>query len=94
MALSPFSSLIALGAVLGHLYLLRRLVWNLTPRRTPRLVAARGSLQARYGWSWEQSAGHHRHGDSHIYVSRGRGFWSPPMRLGSPPELVKRVLTS
>ncbi|NOK10646.1 metallophosphoesterase, partial [Corallococcus exercitus] len=40
MPLSPFSLLIALGAVLGHLYLFRRLVWNVTPRRGPRLVAA------------------------------------------------------
>ncbi|MFP2900148.1 metallophosphoesterase, partial [Corallococcus sp. 4LFB] len=40
MPLSSFSLLIALGAVLGHLYLFRRLVWNVTPRRGPRLVAA------------------------------------------------------
>ncbi|NNC16620.1 metallophosphoesterase, partial [Corallococcus exiguus] len=40
MPLSPFSLLIALGAALGHLYLFRRLVWNLTSRRGPRLVAA------------------------------------------------------
>ncbi|QAT82647.1 metallophosphoesterase [Corallococcus coralloides] len=40
MPLSPFSLLIALGAVLGHLYLFRRLVWNLTSRRGPRIVAA------------------------------------------------------
>ncbi|RKH08677.1 metallophosphoesterase [Corallococcus sp. CA053C] len=43
---------------------------------------------------WEHSAGHYRHGDSHLYVSRGCGFWGPPMRLGSPPELVKLVLTA
>ncbi len=46
------------------------------------------------GLSWEHSAGLYRHGDSHIYVSRGCGFWGPPMRVGSPPELVKLVLTT
>jgi hypothetical protein len=46
------------------------------------------------GLSWEHSAGLYRHGDSHIYVSRGCGFWGPPMRLGSPPEIVKLVLTT
>ncbi|MCP3100864.1 metallophosphoesterase [Myxococcus sp. K15C18031901] len=46
------------------------------------------------GLAWEHSAGLYRHGDSHIYVSRGCGFWGPPMRVGSPPELVKLVLTT
>jgi hypothetical protein len=46
------------------------------------------------GLGWEHSAGLYRHGDSHIYVSRGCGFWGPPMRVGSPPELVKLVLTT
>ncbi|WP_434387876.1 metallophosphoesterase [Melittangium boletus] len=46
------------------------------------------------GLEWEFSAGLYRHGNSHIYVSRGCGFWGPPMRVGSPPELVKLVLTS
>ncbi|HYG68388.1 MAG TPA: metallophosphoesterase [Anaeromyxobacteraceae bacterium] len=27
-----------------------------------------------------------------IYVSRGTGYWGPPMRLGSPPEIAKIVL--
>lgn len=43
---------------------------------------------------WEHSAGHYTHGQSHLYVSRGTGFWGPPMRVGSPPEIVKLVLTS
>jgi uncharacterized protein len=46
------------------------------------------------GLAWEHSAGLYRHGDSHIYVSRGCGFWGPPMRVGSPPEIVKLVLTA
>jgi len=29
-----------------------------------------------------------------IYVSRGTGYWGPPMRLGSPPEISRLVLTS
>jgi len=41
--------------------------------------------------------GLHRHVEGeragHIYVSRGTGYWGPPMRLGSPPEIAKVVLT-
>ncbi|NOJ79745.1 metallophosphoesterase [Myxococcus xanthus] len=46
------------------------------------------------GLAWEHSAGLYAHGDANIYVSRGCGFWGPPMRVGSPPELVKLVLTA
>ncbi|WNG38433.1 metallophosphoesterase [Archangium violaceum] len=46
------------------------------------------------GLAWDHSAGLYRHGDSHIFVSRGCGFWGPPMRVGSPPEIVKLVLTA
>jgi predicted MPP superfamily phosphohydrolase len=28
-----------------------------------------------------------------IFVSRGVGYWGPPLRLGSPPEIPKIVLT-
>jgi len=28
-----------------------------------------------------------------IFVSRGTGYWGPPMRLGAPPEIAKIVLT-
>ena len=34
-------------------------------------------------------AGLHRRGDSQIYVSRGTGYWGPPMRLGAPPEITE-----
>jgi predicted MPP superfamily phosphohydrolase len=41
--------------------------------------------------------GLHRHAEGdregHIYVSRGTGYWGPPMRLGAPPEIAKIVLT-
>jgi uncharacterized protein len=34
-----------------------------------------------------------RGGDgSQIFVSRGTGYWGPPMRLGSPPEIARLVL--
>ncbi|WP_164008497.1 metallophosphoesterase [Pyxidicoccus trucidator] len=41
---------------------------------------------------WQHDAGHFQTGDSHLYVSRGTGFWGPPLRVGSPPEIVKVTL--
>jgi uncharacterized protein len=39
-------------------------------------------------------AGLHRHDDTtQIYVSRGTGYWGPPMRLFCPAEITKLVLT-
>jgi predicted MPP superfamily phosphohydrolase len=35
-----------------------------------------------------------RLGDSYLYVSRGVGTGGPPMRLGSPPEIVQITLRS
>jgi predicted MPP superfamily phosphohydrolase len=29
-----------------------------------------------------------------VYVSRGTGYWGPPMRLGAPPEIGRIVLAS
>ena len=37
-------------------------------------------------------AGHYRLGDSQLYVSRGSGFWGPPMRLFAPAEITELVL--
>jgi predicted MPP superfamily phosphohydrolase len=37
-------------------------------------------------------AGLHRRGDSQIYVSRGTGYWGPPMRLAAPAEITEVVL--
>jgi hypothetical protein len=37
---------------------------------------------------YPRTPGLHQMGESHLYVSRGVGTWGPPMRLGSPPELV------
>jgi len=39
-------------------------------------------------------AGLHRHGNTQIYVSRGTGYWGPPMRLGAPAEITQFVLSS
>jgi len=39
-------------------------------------------------------AGLHRHRDTQIYVSRGTGYWGPPMRLGAPAEITQLVLSS
>jgi hypothetical protein len=33
-------------------------------------------------------AGLHRRGDSLLYVSRGTGFWGPPMRVFAPAEIT------
>jgi predicted MPP superfamily phosphohydrolase len=37
-------------------------------------------------------AGLYRLGVSAVYVSRGTGFWGPPMRLGAPSEITELVL--
>jgi len=36
--------------------------------------------------------GVHRVGASALYVSRGTGFWGPPMRLGAPAEITEITL--
>src|SRR5262249_25697435 len=33
-------------------------------------------------------AGLARHGETHIYVSRGTGYWGPPMRVAAPSEIT------
>jgi predicted MPP superfamily phosphohydrolase len=37
-------------------------------------------------------AGLHRDRDTQIYVSRGSGYWGPPVRVGAPAEIAKIVL--
>ncbi|ATB35763.1 hypothetical protein CYFUS_001177 [Cystobacter fuscus] len=41
---------------------------------------------------WEHDAGLFREGDHSLYVSRGTGFWGPPVRVAAPPEIVKVTL--
>ena len=42
--------------------------------------------------TYTYSAGLYRVGEGHVYVSRGTGFWGPPMRIGSPPEITSITL--
>jgi predicted MPP superfamily phosphohydrolase len=37
-------------------------------------------------------AGLHREGRSQLYVSRGTGYWGPPMRLNAPQEITHITL--
>jgi predicted MPP superfamily phosphohydrolase len=39
-------------------------------------------------------AGLHRHGDTQIYVSRGTGYWGPPLRVGARAEITRIELTA
>ncbi len=41
---------------------------------------------------WEHDAGLFSEGNSHLYVSRGTGFWGPPLRVAAPPEIVRVTL--
>ncbi|NVJ00123.1 metallophosphoesterase [Myxococcus sp. AM009] len=41
---------------------------------------------------WEHDAGLFTEGDRNLYVSRGTGFWGPPLRVGAPPEIVRVTL--
>ncbi len=34
------------------------------------------------------SAGHHRYKNTQIYISRGTGYWGPPLRVASPSEIT------
>jgi uncharacterized protein len=78
------------------------------PSQIARLSAARPGLQlsghTHGGQIWPFGAlvrlnqpyvaGLHRHDDTtQIYVSRGTGYWGPPMRLFCPAEITKLVLT-
>ncbi|NOK12889.1 metallophosphoesterase [Corallococcus exercitus] len=41
---------------------------------------------------WKHDAGLFQQGDSSLYVSRGTGFWGPPLRVAAPSEIVKVTL--
>ncbi len=51
-------------------------------------------------WPWSKLveldqpylAGLHRERDTQIYVSEGTGYWGPPMRIGTSPEITRVVL--
>jgi predicted MPP superfamily phosphohydrolase len=42
--------------------------------------------------TYRYPAGLYSVGAGHVYVSRGTGFWGPPMRIGSPPEITSITL--
>lgn len=39
-------------------------------------------------------AGRYQIGDTQLYVSRGAGYWGPPVRVGAPPEITRVRLLS
>ena len=39
-------------------------------------------------------SGLNKHADTQIYVSRGTGYWGPPVRVGSPSEITLLKLVS
>jgi predicted MPP superfamily phosphohydrolase len=38
------------------------------------------------------TAGLVKEGPTHLYISRGTGYWGPPMRLGAPAEITRLTL--
>ena len=73
------------------------------PRSAPHAQAAGAHLQISghtHGgqfWPWNLfvrlqqpfTAGLHRLGDMWVYISRGTGYWGPPMRFGIPSEITQ-----
>ncbi len=49
-------------------------------------------MTALVGMRWRYNRGLYKQGDGQLYVSRGIGFWGPPMRVGSNPEIAKVIL--
>lgn len=51
-----------------------------------------GGQLAPFGWLVKAQqgviSGHKRRGDSQLYVTRGAGFWGPPVRVGASPEIT------
>jgi len=37
-------------------------------------------------------AGLSRHGDTQLYISRGTGYWGPPVRIAAPAEITRVIL--
>lgn len=42
--------------------------------------------------AWKYPGGVYGLGDSHLVVSRGTGFWGPPLRLGTHSEIIRVTL--
>jgi predicted MPP superfamily phosphohydrolase len=53
-----------------------------------------------FPWNWVVGlnqpfvSGLHRYGNTQIYVSRGTGYWGPPVRVGAPSEITLIKLVS
>ncbi|MBF8193539.1 metallophosphoesterase [Nonomuraea sp. K274] len=39
-------------------------------------------------WAQPTLAGYERFGDTQLYVTKGAGFWGPPIRVGAPPDIT------
>jgi predicted MPP superfamily phosphohydrolase len=46
------------------------------------------------GFTQPYISGLYKHADTQIYVSRGTGYWGPPVRVGSPSEITLIKLVS
>ncbi|MEV0621369.1 metallophosphoesterase [Nonomuraea sp. NPDC050404] len=40
------------------------------------------------GWAQPTLAGYERFGETQLYVTKGAGFWGPPVRVGAPPDIT------
>ena len=38
--------------------------------------------------------GLHKKGNTWVYINQGTGYWGPPMRIGTEPEITEIFLTS
>lgn len=53
-------------------------------------------------WPWKYAvpiyqpfvAGLHKYGNMQLYISRGSGYWGPPMRIGAPSEITRITLAA
>jgi len=54
------------------------------------------SLAVRAAFPYVKGLHHHEEAGAagQVYVSRGTGYWGPPMRLLAPPEITRIVLTT
>src|SRR3989475_7495245 len=57
-------------------------------RRPPRSTLFPYTTLFRSALAQPYLAGLYRRGDAQLYVSRGTGFWGPPMRVFAPAEIT------
>ena len=89
---------------------LARRVWEHKTRAVPGFTAKYGvdlqlSGHTHVGqiWPWHYIvkvqqggllAGRYEHGSTQLYVTRGCGYWGPPVRLLAPLEITRVILRS